>query len=118
MSTAPRPPARFAPHATATASSSLATSTTRTFAEARTAAMSFPIHVSGTEAARVTPASSRPRTIAAAPLIVFASTVDSHAMDLGGGLDRFDDEVVAGAPAEIAREHLADLVGRRIGMLL
>src|SRR5262245_42779066 len=35
-----------------------------------------------------------------------------------GGLDRFDDEVVAGAPAKIAREHLADLVRRRMGMLL
>src|SRR5688500_9344895 len=68
MSTAPRPPARLAPHATATASSSRATSTARMVPDLRTAAMSLPIHVSGTEAASVTPAASRPATILSAPV--------------------------------------------------
>src|SRR5207249_7002206 len=68
ISTAPLPPASAAPQAIATASSSRAASTARIVREARTVAISLPIQVSGTEAASVTPAASRPATIRRAPL--------------------------------------------------
>src|SRR5229473_309485 len=78
ISTAPRPPARFAPQATATASSSRATSTTLMADERRTSSTSLPIQVSGTEAARVTPALSRPATICRAPVISAPASRGGH----------------------------------------
>src|SRR5688500_18177834 len=91
-STAPRPPARLAPHATATASSSRATSTARMVPDLRMAAMSLPIHVSGTEAASVTPAASRPATIFSAPVIA-APASRQHHEGIGGQVqsDRLPD---------------------------
>ena len=78
MSTAPRPPARLAPQATATASSSRATSTARMRGERRTSAMSRPIQVSGTEAASVTPADSSPATMRAAPVTPYSRAAEHH----------------------------------------
>ncbi len=91
MSTAPRPPARPAPQAIATASSSRAASTARIFLDSRTVRTSVPIHVSGPEAASVTPAASRPVTIRRAPL---SSTVLAELQ-----------------PADLAPVHLVGSVG-------
>src|SRR5207249_9519558 len=95
MSTAPRPPARPAPQAIATASSSRAASRARIFLDSRTVRMSVPIQVSGTEAASVTPAASRPATIRRAPL---SSTVLAELQ-----------------PADLATMHLVGPVGEAQG---
>src|SRR5207244_1544396 len=76
--TAHRPTATTATQATATASSTRATSTTRMADERRTSSTSLPIQVSGTEAAMVTPALSRPATIWRAP-VMSASGEHRHA---------------------------------------